>query len=508
MAQLEVKFDKGLNSAIDFMTNAPGHCLTFSDYQQNYGILIPRAAGGIVNQTAIGSSSDQIDGLGFWTDTSQSHYGYQVGNLYINDATNGKFYRSSLYSPINEGTITVTDITNSVAQNTAPITFASLNGILVYTGTGGNVNKITSHTANCASLAGVSAAFTIVRTVNNIMFGTPAAPAQGSANSTVYWSNVNDPTTWPVGSNITFRNNDGDAIQALGELNGNLLIFKQLSIGLLSTTSTLASGVITLAPLTTLFQGIGCAGPCAVDNLPDGRCVFLGTDFNVYVTDGSSLTSLTNNPPPGLNLIAGITSSIQLIGPSMYLRYYPFRNEIVLSGISNSGSTPYCFAYDVQQNYWRKITGFHPYSMCVVKHPNDATHTSVLLFGNNLGNVVDWATTVDGVPKNEDASTLATPDLSASVVIPQNFFNSDLVCLTILYQAHGSTVPFRYGFDNSYGNTINLPSANNRVDLKVALKALSNNQRPSSFQINFTDNGNGNIAASIYRIILSDEVTA
>lgn len=511
MAELEVKFNKGLNSAIDFMTDAPGHCLTFADYQLDYGILRPRTSMTAINSSAIGSSTDQLDGIYYWVDPAESvGGGGGTGFLYVNDSTSGKFYR---FSP---GAGTFTDITNAVAQNSAPLSFASLNGILVFTGASGSVIKITSHTANCALLGTNPVNFSILRTVNNMMFG-----AILGGGSTFYWSAVGDPTTWPGGSNLTFRNNDGDSIVALGELNGQLLIFKYLSIGLLQTTSQTVSGTVTLGPLSTLFQGIGASGPNAVDNLPDGRCVFFASDANMYVTDGSTLQCLTKNSPFGPQIREATGAIIQSFTPPFVpsVNYFPYRREVWLSGISPGTGNPYCFAYDIDQQYWRKITGINPYAVTVAKNFYTSSiqgQDSIIFAGNNLGRVVNIVNGNTSVPGDQTSrggvTNLVTPDVSASVVIPQNFFNGDTVCLTILYKGTsggvGNTVSYRYGFDGTYGSSRTFLAGNNRVDLKIALTALSNSQRPTTFQINFQDNGNSFAGASIYRVILSDEVTA
>jgi len=58
---------------------------------------------------------------------------------------------------------------------------------------------------------------------------------------------------------------------------------------------------VTLGPLTTLTDRIGCAAPTAVDNMPDGTVVFLGMDRCLYQTDGVSITNLANMPSPNSN---------------------------------------------------------------------------------------------------------------------------------------------------------------------------------------------------------------
>ena len=116
----------------------------------------------------------------------------------------------------------------------------------------------------------------------------------------------------------------------MGEISGNLLIFKKSSIGLLSTQTISISGISTLGPLSTIFQGIGAVGPGSVDNLPDGRCIFISQDMNVYITDGYSLQCLTNNSN-GRRNIQSLLQSVASNERFALIKYVPFRKEIVVS---------------------------------------------------------------------------------------------------------------------------------------------------------------------------------
>lgn len=507
MPQVEIPFNKGLNASVNHLSANQGQCLTFADFQLDYGVLNERGSTHQVTASAIGSSTDDIDGLFFWADPSQATSTPPTGNLYINDFSNSKFYRSSLYAPSSDGSITVTDITNSIGQNQAPITFDSLNGILIYTGSGGAVNKITSHTANCAVLGGSPPSTGIVKVVNNFCFlaGTQYGGGSASTFSRVYWSNVGDPETWPASSFIDFRLNDGNCVTALGELNGNLLIFKQTSIGLLSTTTQSIAGTVTLGPLSTLFKGIGVLSPHSVDSLPDGRCVFLASDMNVYVTDGSTLDCLTNQPPPGLNVIDAINATGPTLNNATFLKYLPLRNEIIIAGQSGAGSTSFMYAYDMIQNYWRQITGMVTKSMAVVRYPNNSSTspkaTSVLLTGTSVGTIIDVARDKDLTPTDFMQATV-TASVSTSIQFPGNLSMLQPIYLTILYTAT-SNATFTYGFDGNYtGTNYTLPSASVRLDHKINVQTVANSKRPTTFQINFNPSVAG---LSIFKVYLSDE---
>jgi hypothetical protein len=236
--------------------------------------------------------SQPIIGLTSWQDPAQ----IGVNGPIAIAATNGKIYTSPLSS------ISWTDRTGSTTPTTtASYTFDSLNGnLLIFNAGMSQPLVLTTYNGNVANLGGSPPNGSAVKVVNNFAF-VGCLPGAASTASTVYWSAVSDPTTWPAASNITFRQNDGDFVTALSAINGNLLIFKRYSIGLLNTTSTVISGSVTLGPLTTLTDRIGCAGPTSVDIMPDGTVVFLAMDRCLYQTDGVSVQNMANMPSPNSN---------------------------------------------------------------------------------------------------------------------------------------------------------------------------------------------------------------
>lgn len=505
--QIEIPFNRGLNSRVDAWSANNGQCLTFADYQLQYGAIQPRGSMRVVNQSVIGGSNHALDGIYYWTDNSTAEL-QNGGNIYVVDATAGKLYRSVEYAPSSDGAVTFTDITNGQTIPSAPVSFDSLNGILIIAGGSAAPLKVTSSTATASLLGGSPPSGGLIKVVNNFAFlagqiytaGTPAL------FSNIYWSNVSDPETWNAGNFIPFRINDGDVVTALGELNGSLLVFKKYSIGILSTNTTVISGIVTLGPLTTLFKGVGCLAPKAVDNLPDGRCAFVGTDYNVYVTDGSTLTSLTDNAVGGPNLIDALASNAPVNSAFTSLKYFPLRDELIVSGFSLS-NVGFMYAYDIKQQYWRQITGITPRSVCVVNATNNGgaspKATSAVLIGNLSGNIIDLARDNDLTPTDETASGV-TAQISTSIQFPGNQINTDALCLTVIYsevQDLGTTL--LYGFDGSTpGNGQSLRSSKNRLDIKISMPS----KRPSSFQVKFT--GLGIAPGNIYRVFLDDEVEA
>lgn len=494
---LELTFAKGFHYALDvinpdYFSCPVGGCITFSDYELDYGILKQRESPTTINNALSGGGPSY--GLYYWIDNSQGSG--RVGNIYMTAL--GNVYRSDAYTAGGSG-VALTNITNGVQQPTAaPVTWASLNGILVYTGASGvggiQPVQITSHTANASSLAGAPQVG-IVRTVGNFMFGSGTWLQSGSAtNSRVWWSNVADPTTWGATNFVDFRVNDGDLVVALGELNGNLLIFKQRSIGMLSTTTQVISGAVTLAPLSTLFQGIGGLSPNAVDNLPDGRCAFIGSDFQVYITDGMILDCITKNAPPIPSIAGAILGSAAFSSATEYfLRYSPRRNEIIfgIATANPSVTAPFVMAYDLSQKYWRQITGINPRGLAVVS--NAIVARSTMIFSNgSLGPSIFNLSGAITSPPTDEAGVSVTPSASTSVILPPNFMEQGFVWLTILYSS-SNAVTYTYGFDGTYKSNQTLSAANHRADVKILLSGSTTFQTPTTFQLKFVDTGGANI---------------
>jgi hypothetical protein len=481
----EISFRAGLNSKADHITCPPGSCLTFSDYQLNYGVLTPRASIRPVTST-VAVFSNQVDGCFYWVDDSL------VPNAgYIYAGSNGRLFRTTTqYQPTNDGHYLFEDITSTSSSVTvAASSWSALNGNLLFVGNGSNVNYISSHGASPVMVSSIPVGTGgFLKSVNNFMFYSGVwISSSNYVGSNVYWSNVGDPLTWSALNYVSFRPRDGDIITALGELYGNLLIFKRNSIGMLSTSTMVISGAVTLGPLTTLYEGIGTLGPDCVDNLPDGRCVFIGTDRNVYIYDGAVLQPISDNPPPGTS-IRNLLLSVNTPGGSptqcgIRLKYFPQRNEIVIVVSEVDYTNPIVVAYDIYQKYWRRITGITPVSMALVTPVVDNYYGgSALLIGTKNGNIFDFSLTDNYMPNNE-VTSFVSPVVETSVPFPATQINSQMLCVTILYSG---TAHYDYGFDGTYGNGGNtLPAGNTRADLKIPITLNSNHQRPTTFQIKF-----------------------
>lgn len=301
-----LNFTGGLCLGYDFSTFPQGK--NYANVMQacyvKGGYVVGRWSTPKMNTSAIGNGSTSVTGMKIWKDTVNSV-------LTLVAACTTKIYTcadlSAFYPQYVDatGTIAFTDRTGAYTIGSGVYyTFDSLNNILVGAGNSSNSIapfKVTAHNANIAALGGSPPNADCVRQVNNFMFLSRNLSAT-TTQSKVYWSNVNDPETWSVANVLDFNKNDGEPVMALGSIGTDLYIFKQSSIGRLSTVTVTVSGAVTLGPLTTVIRGVGCAGPRALDNLPNGNIVFVGYDGHFYEFDGSTLVDRSKEAYPGPNI--------------------------------------------------------------------------------------------------------------------------------------------------------------------------------------------------------------
>jgi hypothetical protein len=285
---------------------------------------------------------------------------------------------------------TFTDVTGAVTITTGnnnQSTFGSVNNLIIRCGGETPDAPIKwSGTGNAAALGGTPPVGNICHTVNNFLFITGVA----AAPSRLYWSNVIDPETWGAASYVDFRKDDGDKITALSHIDQNLIVFKRNAILRMDTTTTAVSGTSALGAAIESIIGTGCAGANAVDNLPDGKVVFLGTNNHVYIYDGSVIRDISDQDPPGSNIQPWLDSCVR--GKYSIVRYYPTRNQIWVSTTSSGQSTnDVVFIYDYLKNVWCcKTIGRAVNAMCTaIDTRATINHAFVLLTGNYAGQVYE-----------------------------------------------------------------------------------------------------------------------
>lgn len=251
---------------------------------------------------------------------------------------------------------TWTDITGTTgfyAQNVVA-TSSILNNMLVMVGESSNPIKWTG-TGNCVTLGGSPpSGMGLCAVANNYMF-----LGGGSANYRIRWSAVGDPETWPSNNYVDVGIGDGTSVKALIPVGQDLLIFKDNSIYKLYTTGDPSSG-IPIGPLVNITKSVGCAGGNCVDQLPDGRIVFMGSDTHAYIYDGSSIVDISNPPSPGSNiqsLLDTVTFGKQGFEVAS-VRVNKNKNQVIF--LDRYPTPGLMYIYDYKYNCWSSLNDVHP----------------------------------------------------------------------------------------------------------------------------------------------------
>lgn len=348
---------------------------------QNINIVhqdIMKRNGNAVLQSIPSTFASSVHGIFDWLANS--------GTRYLMVTAGTKIYQTSSLGS------TFTDITGTssiTAGQNNQHTFASLNNIVaICGGTTPDTPLQWTGSGNVSSLSGSPPTGNIVCVANNFMFiaGIAATP------STFFWSNPSDPNTWPVASSLNFRASDGDSITAMIELDQQLIIFKRRSIGLLGTQTSVTSGVVMLGPLTEVIVGIGCPGSQCVDNLPDGRVVFLGTNAHVYMLMGGRTPIDISDPSEGSNIQPTLDSMNVSRLPFAVVKCYPTRNQIWISMTSSAATTnDTVLVYDYQLGVWTSLfTNINANAMePTIDTRSTPNHPIVMVTGDYTGNVYE-----------------------------------------------------------------------------------------------------------------------
>jgi hypothetical protein len=139
---------------------------------------------------------------------------------------------------------------------------------------------------------------------NQQMFvaGDPAFPSR------VYWSAILDPTSWDqaalTGAGFTdFDPRDGQRITALGRVGPYVLVAKPRKLWVLVDTGVYPA----LPTIRQLSDSIGCVAHRSLAQGSQGTFL-LSEDRGVYVTNGSSLTPVSDSIQPTIDIAQGLLS--------------------------------------------------------------------------------------------------------------------------------------------------------------------------------------------------------
>src|SRR5258708_8705385 len=489
---------------------------TCQDFNKNYSSFLARPATAQFS-TTLNGANQVVNGLAWYSDANNYSQGIQIYAM-----CNGGLFQNAMVT--NASTpLTFTARTGAISmQGTLgnPYTFDILNNILVGCGGSGSGKtpfKITAYNVNAVAFTG-SPLGDCVKVVNNFLFIGRQLNA-ASTYSSVSWSNVGDPTTWTAANYVDFRVNDGDRVQALGSIGQDLYIFKRNSIGRLSTTTQIISGAVTLGPLQTISIGTGTLGPWALDNMPDGRIVFLASDGRLKLFDGTSFTDLSDMPYPGPNIQASFDEIAG--GPNfsaICVRVFPDHHQIIVC--FTGYSTGYrCYVYDWFEEFWSQWTGITPTILLNVPRLENSNvdngafgMASVFYEGNSIGTVVQLNKTISLYGPGNDAGTNINPSCTVNIMLGGDLSNFTPRSIIIPFTNSNSSaaqclITTVWDGTLSGGTTYTLGAspAFSNIIVPIPFASSGTTVRPRTLQMKITGTNWGPILHPFY---LSDEVLA
>lgn len=337
-----------INLPKDQMTDAQNVYVVYND--------LVKAGGSVaVNASALVSTSPNgVAGLFQWK--------FDSAHSYLFTESVGASAESFKYIT-NLGT-SATAITDSVGITDTQPHYAIMNNLLVRVGGNATTVKWAGPGNNIQALGGSPPTGTVCTVANNFLF----IAGNSSNPSRVQWSNVADPETWDAGNFVDFRVKDGDRVVGLTSYNQNLLIWKQNSIGLLSTYATVLSGAAVLAPLTTLTVGRGLCSRLAWDYINQMNICFVGTNNHIYIFNGADFIDISDPAYPASN-VQPYLDTIKIAQTNPIVVNYPTRQQIWIA--TSDGSSPLgtsarnvILIYNYSLGIWEsRITGRNPQSM-------------------------------------------------------------------------------------------------------------------------------------------------
>lgn len=181
--------------------------------------------------------------------------------------------------------------------------------------------------------------------------GQPANP------SSLFFSDIGNPRSWPVANVVNFDPTDGDGITGIGTCGPYLLVFKRNKAWVVYDLDTGAN-----RPLGT---NIGCAAHRSITESPKGT-FFLTQDKGVWVTDGKKLSQVSEKITPTLD---AIPSTHRQYSAGAYLNdhyYMSFFDTSFTSKVLDYDTTTKSWwmhdVHSVQFAIWRRVNSNELYT--------------------------------------------------------------------------------------------------------------------------------------------------
>jgi hypothetical protein len=375
----------------------------------------------------------------------QNSYTFQVAGVVV--------------TPTNGATYTNNSITFTVVGTNLVVGAVGLAGTVTVTGSGapltsGTLNKTggTGDTNITYTLYGANTNITTAKYVeqfNNYLFLANCTANGVYYPTRIYWSNLQDTTTWLQSSFIEISENDGQQITGMKVLGQNLIIFKTRSIYIVSFTGD-ADAPFILQGGGKANSDVGCISHFSIQEVQNGL-VFLSPD-GLYYFDGVNSSKMSDRINP---TILGLNQG-QLVNARSCVQRIKHRYILAVQSDVNSTNDT-IITWDWYLNAFSVHSGMFPSTMCTT-YTNGFTEQ--IWFGDYNGYYYQMDTT----SLNDYPLNVATPinswyytnwkdfgDLIDQMVIPQT---------VLYYQISSSNLTFSYSYDlntsDQYSQAISL----------------------------------------------------
>lgn len=353
---------------------------------------------------------------------------------YTNNAITFTVTGTSLFGTAGSiaGTITVTGSGNPTTS-----------GTLVKTGGTGDANITFTQFAINANISTAK----YVEAYNNYLFLANVTVSSVYYPTRIYWSNLQDPTTWLTTSFIEVNINDGQQITGMKVLGNNLIIFKTRSIYVVSFTGDPDIPFI-LQSGGKANSDVGCVSNFSIQEITNGL-MFLSFD-GLYYFDGFNSEKVSDRINP---TILGLNSTRLTQARSMVQRN---KHRYIMSIPSSSSSTnDTVITWDWYLNAFSVYAGVAASSMC-------ATYTSgfqeSIYFGDYSGFYYKMDNGSDDFPLNVRTAInsyyytnwKAFSDIMDEKAIPH---------IVLYFQLSSAVLTFSYSYDFSTSDTYSLTTS-------------------------------------------------
>ncbi len=376
------------------------------------------------------------------------------GNATIIQALTANAYTFTVSGVSVTPTAGATYTNNTVTFTVVSASLVGGAGTIIATGAGapsasGTLTKTggTGDSTITFTLYGVDANITkakYVEAYNNYVFLANVSVGSTTYPTRLYWSNLQDPTTFLTTSFIEVAMNDGQQITGMKVLGDNLIIFKTRSIYTISFTGDPDIPFILQAGGKS-NSDVGCVSPFSIQEVTNGL-VFLSFD-GLYYFDGSNSTKMSDRINP---TILGLNNTRLSQARSMVQHN---KHRYLISVPSSSSTTnDTVITWDWYLNAFSVYSGINASSMCTTF---TSGYNEKLYFGDYAGFYYQMDNGPDDYPLN--VQTAINGYYYTNWKVFQNIMDEKAIPNTVLYyQTNNAVLTFAYSYDFNTSDTYSL----------------------------------------------------